>query len=293
MQVNFLKHNNAMRKSMFFLFIILLLFSITTSIISCRMNKMIVTETDAILSKTQYTNLKVITDEDIQQLPSPVRKWLKTTGIIGNPEIKSVYVKQQAQMKMKPNQKKWHKAEAIQYVTTENPAFIWSVKMNMSPLIRIKGRDKYVDGKGEMLIKMNGLINVVNEKGEKLDEGTLQRYLGELVWYPSAALSPYIRWEAIDESSAKATMSYKGTTGSGVFFFNEQGDFVKFSAMRFQGNEPDAKRYEWIVSVNDYAIFDKIKVPAQMEATWKLKEGDWTWLKLNITELKYNVTRQK
>lgn len=257
------------------------------------MNKMIVTETDAILSKTQYTNLKVITDEDIQQLPSPVRKWLKTTGIIGNPEIKSVYVKQQAQMKMKPNQKKWYKAEAIQYVTTENPAFIWSVKMNMSPLIRIKGRDKYVDGKGEMLIKMNGLINVVNEKGEKLDEGTLQRYLGELVWYPSAALSPYIRWEAIDESSAKATMSYKGTTGSGVFFFNEQGDFVKFSAMRFQGNEPDAKRYEWIVSVNDYAIFDKIKVPAQMEATWKLKEGDWTWLKLNITELKYNVTRQK
>ncbi|MDN5330561.1 MAG: hypothetical protein PWP35_2348 [Bacteroidales bacterium] len=36
-----------------------------------------------------------------------------------------------------------------------------------------------------MLIKVNSLIPVVNEKGNKLDEGTLQRYLGEIVWFPS------------------------------------------------------------------------------------------------------------
>jgi len=252
------------------------------------MNKMIKREISEILGKVQNTGSKTVLEEDIRKLPAPVQNWLKASGTIGKPEIKSVFVKQSAQMKMKPGQKKWYQAEAIQYVTTGEPAFIWTVKMKMLPFIKIKGRDKFVDGKGEMLIKLNGLINVVNEKGEKMNEGTLQRYLGELVWYPSAALSPYIRWEAIDEHSAKATMSYKGTTGSGIFFFNEKGDFVKFSTMRYMGNKPGLKRYEWIITVNEYAEYDGIKVPAKMEATWKLDEGDWTWLRLDIVDIEYN-----
>ncbi len=193
-------------------------------------------------------------------------------------------------MKLKPKQQKWYTAKAIQYVTTGNPAFIWTVKMKMSPIIKIKGRDKLVNGKGEMLIKLNGLIPVVNEKGEKINEGSLQRYLGELVWYPSAATNQHIQWDAIDDFSAKATITHKGTTGSGIFYFNEQGDVVKFSALRFMGNKPGSKRLEWIITVNDYAVFEGIKVPAKMEASWKLEKGDWTWLKLEIDEIKYNIT---
>jgi hypothetical protein len=58
--------------------------------------------------------------------------------------------------------------------------------MDMIPLIKIKGRDKSVEG------KLNSLINVVNERGEKLDEGALQRYLAEIVWSPSFVISPLI-----------------------------------------------------------------------------------------------------
>ncbi len=79
-----------------------------------------------------------------------------------------------------------------------------AAKMNMPPFIKITGRDKFVDG-----------------KGEKMDEGTLQRFLAEIVWFPSAALSQYITWEAIDSLSAKATMNYKGTNGSGLVAISE------------------------------------------------------------------------
>ena len=160
--------------------------------------------------------------------------------------------------------------------------------VRINSFLRFRGRDKFEDGKGNMNKKMNSLINVVNEHGEKIDEGTLQRYLGEMVWFPSLALSPYITWEQMDNNTAKATMSYKGTSGSGTFYFNSNGDVTKFSALRFKGNEVEAKRYEWVMNITDYKIFEGIKVPAKMSSTWKLDDKDWTWLKLEVTDIKYN-----
>ncbi|MBA7582775.1 hypothetical protein ES708_24712 [subsurface metagenome] len=191
---------------------------------------------------------------------------------------------------MKPGQKDWNEAVAEQYYSVEPPAFIWKVKMNMSPFIKITGRDKFIDGKGEMLIKMLSLLNIVNEKGEKMNEGTLQRFLAEVAWFPSAALSEYITWEAIDSLSAKAIMNYKGTTGSGTFYFNEQGDFVKFSTLRYKSNKADAQRYEWIVTVKEHSMMSGIRIPTIVEVTWVLENGNWTWLDLEITDIRYNAS---
>jgi hypothetical protein len=264
------------------LFIIILLFT------SCSMNRMIREEKEEILSKIPDSEPEIVTEERIQSLPEPVKKWLKTSGIVGEREITHGYIRQSAKMKMKPEQKEWFKAQAEHIFTVQEPAFVWTVSMKMNPLISIRGRDKFIDGKGEMRIRMNSLINVVNEKGEKLDMGTLQRYLGEIVWYPSAALSPYITWEPIDEYSAKATMNYKGTIGSGSFFFNENGDFIKFSAMRFKDNDAHAEQFEWIITVRDHAVMDSVKIPVVMDAAWKLETGEWTWMKLTIEEVRFN-----
>ena len=267
---------------------VVILIVVMVSFSSNNMSKMIDRETEEILGTTKRAESEIITNTDIAELPEPVQSWIRSTGIIGRPAITSACLHQKASMKMKPEQQDWYSAGAIQYTTMNPPAFIWTVNMKMMPMVNIKGRDKYVEGKGEMLIKMNSLINVVNEKGTRMDEGTLQRFLGELVWYPSLALSPYISWEAIDKTSAKATMTYKGTTGSGTFYFNGEGDFVKFVAMRYKGNKADAKRYPWILTVDDYTVFEGIKVPSKMKATWKLDEGDWTWLKLEVTSLSFN-----
>ncbi len=267
---------------------VILIFMVAGAFSSCSMNRMIERETDEILGRANQTE-KVVTEEDISHLPAPVSNWLRTTGMLNKPEIQTVWVKQRALLKMKPEQKEWYTALAQQHVITHDPSFIWMVEMDMSPLVKIKGRDRYVDGRGEMLIKMNSLINVVNEKGPQMDEGTLQRFLGELVWYPSVAVSPYISWEELDDYSARATMTWKGVTGSGVFYFDKEYNFIKFEALRYMGNKEDAPKYPWIITVDDYAVFDGIKVPSRMQATWKLDEGDWTWLKLVIEDLRYNI----
>ncbi|RIH64330.1 hypothetical protein D1164_14645 [Mariniphaga sediminis] len=245
-------------------------------------------ETNHLLSQNVSTKDKILNESDIKELPEPVKNWIRNSGAIGKPFISIGKVTQKAEMKMKAEQENWLTATAIQYTTIDNPAFIWSVDVKMNSLLNFQGRDKFENGKGEMLIKMNSLINVVNEHGEKLNEGTLQRYLGEMVWFPSLALSPHITWEQINDTTANATMSYEGNKGNGTFYFNKNGDIIKFSALRYNGNNADAKRHEWIMNISEYNTFEGIEVPSKMTATWKLPEGDWTWLKLEITDIKYN-----
>lgn len=84
-------------------------------------------------------------------------------------------------------------------------------------------------------------------------------------------------------------MTYKGTTGSALFYFNEKGDFIKFSAMRYVGSEKDSKQKEWIITLNEHKVNSGIKIPVKGEATWKLDDGDFTWYKLEIFDVEYNI----
>ncbi len=250
-------------------------------------------ETINLLNQNKIIENRIVTENDIHYLPEPVKNWLKQCGVVGKPYIYLGKVTQKAAMKMKPEQQNWMNASAIQYTTINNPAFIWTVNVKMNSFISFQGRDKFENGKGEMLIKVNSLINVVNEQDKKLNEGSMQRYLGEMVWFPSIALSPYITWEQIDDKTAKAIMTFNGTSGSGTFYFNSDGNFIKFSALRYMGNAPDAMRHEWVLLVEEYKSFEEIKVPSKMTATWKLDSKDWTWLKLEILDIAYNENARR
>lgn len=245
-------------------------------------------ETTQLMSHNDISKQRIITDKEIAELPRVIQKWLYRSEVIGRPMQGIGKIIQRAEMQLKSDQKNWLSATAVQYTSIDNPAFIWIADVKMNPLLFFRGRDKFEKGKGAMLIKLNALFNIVYESGDKINEGSLQRYLGEMVWFPSLALSPYIEWKELNDTSATATMNFQGTQGSGTFYFNKEGDFVKFTAWRFMGNGPDAKRYEWVLEVEAYRYFEGIKVPSKMTATWKLEDQDWTWLKLEIVDLMYN-----
>jgi hypothetical protein len=253
-------------------------------------NKKVTAETTQMLEGSVTSQKAVISEEMIAGLPDVVQKWLNESGIVGKENIDRVYLEQSAQMLLKPEQTDWYNATAKQYFTVDPPAFNWSVSLQMNPLMHVVGRDKFVDGHGEMTIKLLSLIPVVNAKNnEKVNQATLQRYLAEIVWFPSAALSPHISWESIDDHSAKATMTYKGTEGSGVFHFDENGSFDKFTAMRYAETDANSEPKLWTVTATKTDIRNGVKIPVELRANWKLEDGDWTWLKLKITNIEYGV----
>ncbi|NLK52242.1 MAG: hypothetical protein GX295_07335 [Syntrophomonadaceae bacterium] len=234
---------------------------------------------------------KIITEETIKDLPVPVQRWLKNSGVIGKEKIHTVYLKQKGFMKLKPDQKDWIKSEADEYFTIDQPVFIWRVKTSMMGL-PVVGRDLFRDGQGKMQIKLAGIIPVVNvANNPKLNESALQRYLGEIIWFPTAAVSSYIKWEPVNDYSAKATMSYGGTTGSAVFYFNEQGELTKFVALRYK-DITDEKPTEWVATVKGTETLNDLKLPTKLEASWVLDNGEFTWYKFEISDVEYNDITQ-
>ncbi len=244
------------------------------------------------ITNNNYSIEHVIRQEQLETLPFPVANWLKKSGMVGKRMISTVQLQQKAKMKLNKEQKKWYNAVAEQHIATFKPAFVWKVELTIDSFIKIRGRDKLKEGKGEMLIKLFSVFKLAEEHGQKINESTMQRYLAEIVWFPSAALNPYIEWEAIDSLSAKAVMTYHGVSASGIFYFNKEGDFVRFRCFRYKENTFDAKKYEWIVDVLEYSEEAGIKIPVKTKVSWILESGLWTWLVLEITDIHYEHNEQ-
>ncbi len=266
------------------------LFALVVGIVSFshwRFNARINRETKELFSNNTVMK-EVITEEMTRDLPSPVKRWIENSGIIDNEKIHTVHLKQRGLMKLQPDQQLWTDAEAEQIFTVDKPGFMWRVRTTMVG-VPVIGRDLFSNGKGSMEIRLAGTIPVVKVSNhKKINESTIQRYLGEIVWFPSAALSPYIQWEPVNEHSAKATMSYEGTTGSAVFHFNDQGDLEKFVAPRYKDINDEAPT-DWVATVKETQSINGIRIPTRLEAAWLMKEETFTWYKFEVYDVTYNL----
>ncbi|MFZ5642892.1 MAG: DUF6544 family protein [Bacillota bacterium] len=230
---------------------------------------------------------EIIQSSDLEGLPPGVQRWLRSSRVIGKEKIRTVRLKQKASMRLK-EEGAWLPAEVEQYFKTDEPGFIWKARVKMAPLLYFTGRDKYYEGRGNMRIKLLSLIKVADARGKEIDQGTLLRYLAETVWFPTAALNSYIKWEEVDASSARATMSYGGITASGVFTFNEKGEVINFAADRYGEFNGQYRLEKWSVQMREHKEFNGIRIPFKGEVVWKLKTGDFSWYQFEIKEIEYN-----
>ena len=227
---------------------------------------------------------KVITLNDAD-LPPIVKKWLLATK--SKKQVPSrVTLTQQGAMRSKASAA-WMSFNAQQYYTVNPPGFIWSSQIKAAPMITIAGRDKFEKGKGNMIIKPLYIHTLANTSGPEIDQGTMLRYMGELIWFPEAAAMQYFTWEQIDSTSAELTMTYNGISAKGVFTFDVSGLVRSFSAERFGDFNGQFRKETWEVRIVEHSLINDHLIGSKCEVTWKLKEGDFTWLKLEVKDITY------
>ena len=152
--------------------------------------------------------------EDKAHLPEIIRKWLRNSGVNATSEVAFVRLRQQGRMKIKPDGD-WMPFRAKQYFNVKAQSFLWNARVNNGSPIYFDGRDKLINGQGAMLIKLFSLFPLVDEfDNDRIDAGTMQRFLAEICWFPTAALSSQISWEAIDGNAARAYLEINGKKGS-------------------------------------------------------------------------------
>lgn len=228
----------------------------------------------------------VLTMVDLEGLPAPVQHWIIASGAVGKERARQVRLLQRGQMRTGLDAP-WAEVQAKQYFTIQPPGFVWTVNTSMKGL-PVAGRDHYLDGHGHMLITVGSLVKVVNAKDAAIDQGAMLRYLGEIIWFPSAAVEPYIRWEAIDADSARATMTWGDYTVTGVFRFDREGRNVGMTAQRYYYRPEGSTLEQWEVTSDEWKTIRGIRMPTRGDAHWKLKEGDLSYYRWEILDVEPN-----
>jgi hypothetical protein len=226
-------------------------------------------------------------------LPEPVRRYLRYAIPAGAPAIRTVHLRHAGFFRTKPNAP-WLPIRGEQYFTTGRPGFVWNATVRMKPFFwpffEIDARDRLFEGRGNMLVKLASTFTVADATGLEIDQGSSLRWLAETAWFPYAVVSDAIRWEAIDAHSARATLVQDGLPATAVFEFDDEGKPKILRASRYysDGNAP-AKLLPWTGRYLEYREFGGFRVPSYVEVSWQLPEGEFSYARFRVTEIRYSV----
>jgi len=238
-------------------------------------------------SGRQAMNPKSYDLKDIEGLPAPVQRFFQTVLKPGQPIVAAVKLSQQGQFNLNEMEDKWNKFTAIQLVTTQRLGFDWDARIQMAPGLNAFVHDTYLLGEGSLHASLVGLFTVAKMHGApENNQGELLRFFAEATWYPTALLpSQGVRWEAIDDTSARATLTDGATTVSLVFQFNAEGTIdTMWSEARYRDK---LTAMPWSGRFWDYSIRNGMLIPLEGEVGWDYPEGTRLYFKGRTTKIHY------
>lgn len=241
------------------------------------------------LARTEKSDPGILTENDIKYLPRPVQKYLIYTGVLGKEKVLNYRMVCEGAMKPDP-QKDWAQIRTEQYSFTDNTGRLYFIQGNFSGLPAV-GMDSYLDRKGSMLIKLGGLIKVVDAAGPEMDQGALVTLFNDMcLLAPATLIDGRIRWEELDGGTVKASFEDKGINISAVLYFNAEGQMTNFVTddRYYSTTGKDYQKVRWSTPVKDYKDFNGIKLASSGEAIWHFPQGDYCYAKVNIKEVQYN-----
>jgi hypothetical protein len=194
------------------------------------------------------TTDRLVTADMLHNLPAPVQRYMAYTGVVGKPWTHTARVRQSGRFRLGRGQP-WMAMAAEQSYTTDPPGFVWKARFKMWGLPLMSARDAYRDGHGHMFGKLAGLFTIFDARGEKLDQGTMVRFLSEMPWFPIALLGKNITWQAVDDHSADVTFSDAGRSVTGRMYFDDEGRQTNFEAMRYREINGDYALDRWTAPV--------------------------------------------
>ena len=244
-------------------------------------------DVQALRARAAPSRAGLVTEEMLADLPEPVRRYLRCTGVVGKPFPGTIRLRQKGKMRPAPG-RPWVPVDAEECYSVQPPGFVWSGTARVGSFPVVRARDMYTEGKGRMLVKVASLWPVVDASGEQVDQAAMMRYLSEMIWFPAAFLAGNISFEPVDDCSARVTLTDHGRTATGTLVFDQQGRLTDFVARRYR--TADASSPEtWSTPITGYGEFEGLLLPARGKAIYKLPGGDLEYIDVTVTDLHYET----
>jgi hypothetical protein len=140
----------------------------------------------------------------------------------------------------------------------------------------VKGVDSFTDGHGKMQIA--GAV----ETSEKIDQGAnMVLWAEQLVFMPSALFShPRVRWEAIDEVSARLVFPLGDAEDSMTVWFDPETALpTKVTAMRYKSTT--GEKTPWQGAYQNWKNVAGKLFPSLFAVTWEDEGSPWSYWEID------------
>ena len=230
---------------------------------------------------------------DLDCLPAPVQRYFRAVLKDGQPLIAAATFELAGTINMSTTGENWKPFTSTQRAVTHRPGFLWNGRVAMLPGLAAHVHDSYIAGVGTLHAAMLGLFTVAEvQGGGEIARGELMRYFAEMPWYPTALLpSQGVRWEAVDDRSAKGTLADGQISLTLLFSFDDAGLITSVHAdARGSGVGKDMVMLPWDCNVSNYHLRDGMMVPTRGEAAWMRPEGRKPYFVGDLTSLAYEFS---
>jgi hypothetical protein len=230
---------------------------------------------------------------ELEGLPAPVQRYFRAVLKEGQPVIAAATVELGGTFNMSATGEQWKPFTSRQRVVTRRPGFLWDAQVSMLPGLTVRVVDSYIAGKGLLYAAILGLFTVAEVSGGgEIARGEFMRFFAEAAWYPTALLpSQGVRWEAVDDRSANATIVDGPLTLTLLFRFNDVGLVGSFRAeARGAMDGKEIVMVPWEGSWSNYQTRDGMTVPFTGEVAWVRPEGRKPYFLGTITSLSYEFS---
>jgi hypothetical protein len=160
----------------------------------------------------------------------------------------------------------------------------------MLPCLTAHVHDAYVNGEGILHASVAGLFTLADLRGTgDVAQGELMRFFAEAAWYPTAFLpSQGVRWQPVDDRSARASLTDGALSVTMLFRFGEDG---LPRSVRAEGRARTVGKSvvmtPWEGTYSNYQDRDGMRVPLTSEVAWLTPDGRKSYWRGTITSLRY------
>ncbi|MFZ4454677.1 MAG: DUF6544 family protein [Bacteroidales bacterium] len=233
----------------------------------------------------------LLTHEEIKDLPKPVQKYLIYTGAIGKVKPQNVRIEFDAKMYRKPGDAPM-KSHSCQYNFFGNYSRFFIIKASKAG-IPFLAKHIYQNQQATFKVRIAGLFNVVDVKGEELSKAETVTLLNDMcIFAPGCLTDQRLTWLEIDDLSAEVTLKNGHIIVSAKLLFNEVGQLINFvsddrSALQDNG---ELKRFRWTTPITSYQEFEGRRIPTLGKTIWHYPDGEFIYGEFELKKIEYDKT---
>lgn len=234
----------------------------------------------------------VISEEDLNALPPPVRRYA-AFALGGQREFPYHGMRWEEEGVFTLPEMGAFSMRAWQVSHQDEPRYLWrGVFSRFGGLLTLESRDAFFLTRHDMRAKLWGLVTVMRSDYEEpelirsLHSYLLLRYYGAAPLYPWVFFTDErIRWEPLDESQAWLIAETPSARGRYLVRFAEDGSIAEMSGSEHQyhGNH-ELQRESGIKA--DYVQWQGLKVPSRFSYTWAHEGGATTSYEFKVENLR-------